>query len=405
MKIVQLQNTTKSAGSSAIRLHNAFLDAGIDATIVSLNKDNIVDSRFVSLDKKARLRARLSSEINTRRTKKKYKAIGSFTYPVLGTDVSKIQAVRNADVIYIHWVLGGFMGFNSFEKLFKLRKPVVIVMHDMFWITGGCHYSLSCRKYESECMFCPVLQSNKKADLSNKGFKKKQTLYNEFDNLYFISPSKWLYNEAKKSALLQNKPVFYIPNAIDQTVFKPFDKNTAKEILNLPLDQKVLAFGAVRINSPYKGWPYLEAALKLLAATKNTNDYTVIIFGSGFNEKIAALIPFTTKFLGFLDEIALTVAYNAADVFIVPSMADNQPTVVMESLCCGTPVVGFDVGGIPDMIEHKQNGYLAEYKNSNDLVDGIIYSTENRLDGKPLPSFKRDIITGLHLELLKSILN
>lgn len=402
VKVVQLQNSTKSAGSSAIRLHDAFLQAGIDSTILSLQEDKISDDRMIYLNKKHRLTARIDTELKHLQNRNSNKSLGSFTYPVFGTDVTHIPAVRAADVIYVHWVLGGFMSFKSFEKLFELNKPIVIVMHDMWWITGGCHYSFSCEKYYTECHRCPVLNSKKDNDLSTKGFRKKRHLFTNRNNLYFVSPSKWLRDCAKKSALLRDKPVSYIPNAIDQRIFKPFDQLVARTILNISEDQKVIAFGAVKLNSPFKGWPYLQHALDILSLEKNKDDYTVIVFGSGFHAEVAKLIPFKTKFLGYLDEISLNVAYNAADVFVVPSMADNQPTVIMESLCCGTPVAGFDVGGIPDMIEHKQNGYLATYKDAQDLARGIDYCIEKRLKGFPLPQFDKDRIIEAHKELIAS---
>ncbi len=108
--------------------------------------------------------------------------------------------------------------------------------------------------------------------------------------------------------------------------------------------------------------------------------------------------------MGFLqDEYSTALVYNAADVFIVPSLADNLPTTVQESLSCGTPVVGFEVGGIPDMISHKKNGYLAKYKDSGDIAEGIKFCINNRIKGYRLPDFEPSVIVQKHLELFEQI--
>lgn len=269
----------------------------------------------------------------------------------------------------------------------------------------GCHYSFDCEKYVVGCNNCPILPGDKKNDLSSKGFGKKSKLYSKFDNLYFISPSLWLYDCAKRSLLIKDKPVYYIPNAIDSKLFKPFDNDIAKYILNIDTNETVIAFGAVNVNSPYKGWSFLQKALEILYEDRILKNLSILIFGSVYNKQIADAIPFKTKFMGYLsDEYSVVLAYNAANVFVVPSLADNQPTTIMESMCCGTPVVGFNVGGIPDMIKHKENGYLAKYKNPEDLAKGITFCIENKIYGKMLPIFAKSQVVKKHIDLLNGIL-
>ena len=140
---------------------------------------------------------------------------------------------------------------------------------------------------------------------------------------------------------------------------------------------------------------------------KNFNaNITILIFGNGYSKEIAESVPFKIKFMGFLrDEYSTILAYNAADVFIAPSLADNLPTTVLESLSCGTPVVGFDVGGIPDMIKNKENGYLANYRDANDIYEGIKFCLENKLIGYTLPQFDETFIINEHLDLHKKVKN
>jgi glycosyltransferase involved in cell wall biosynthesis len=249
-----------------------------------------------------------------------------------------------------------------------------------------------------------MFPQNSNNTLAAKGFKNKQHLYSKYKNLYFVSPSKWLFNCAKESLLTKDKPVFYIPNVIDNTLFKPFDKKIAKRILNIDPEQTVIAFGAVSINSPYKGWSYLQKALEILYQKNELGKVLVLIFGSGYDKNIADSIPFETKFMGYLcDEYSTSLVYNAADIFIAPSLAEAFGYVVFEALNCGTPVVGFTTGGIPDMIRHKENGYLAKYKDAADIAEGVKYCLENKIPGKILPGFEPAVVVKKHLDLFDLI--
>jgi glycosyltransferase involved in cell wall biosynthesis len=404
-KVVHIQYSIDSAGRAAIRLQHAFNKVDVQSCIVSLQHSMHGNTNIKYLGPNARLISRVEDKIQAYLTKKCNKQLGTFSYPVLGNNVARLDEVKNADIIYIHWALKGLLNLRSIKQIASLNKPVIIFLHDMWNITGGCHHSFTCEKYKTEgCNDCPMFPAVKKNDLSAKEFRKKMQLYSKHNNLYFISPSKWLYNCAKESLLTKSKPVFYIPNLIDNIIFKPTDKTVARQILNIDVNETVIAFGAVSVNSPYKGWAYLQKALELLKQDDSIKNISVLIFGSGYDKGIAASIPFKTKFMGYLqDEYSTALVYNAADVFIVPSLADNLPTTVQESLSCGTPVVGFEVGGIPDMISHKKNGYLAKYKDSGDIAAGIKFCINNRIKGYRLPDFEPSVIVQKHLELFEQI--
>ena len=381
-KIVQIQIFTESTGRAAIRLHQAFIINGYESSMITLRPAMNDDDWVIQKGKSATIISRFDEIVQNYITRNKIKEFGPFSYPVLGSDVSQMKNIQEADIIYVHWTLQGFLNLNSFEKIIKTGKPVVFVMHDMWNITGGCHHSFTCEKYKSHCFNCQVFPGNKIRDLSYKGFEKKLKLYSEYTNISFISPSKWLYKCAKESALIKNKPIFHIPNIIDTSFFKPMDKTVAKHIFNLNPNEITIAFGAISVDNPYKGWSYLITALNFLSTEFNVSDITILVFGNGYKKEITNQIPFKTIFTGFLrDEYSTMLVYNAADVFIAPSLADNLPTTILESLSCGTPVVGFNVGGIPDMIKHKENGYLAEYRNAKDLSDGIKFCIRNKIKG------------------------
>jgi len=402
-KIVQIQYSNESAGRSAIRLQNAFHAANIESSIISMKAGHIRSEKIEYMGIKSQVISVLDKIIQSFLTRKKDNTYGEFSRPVLGTDISNNRHIVEADIIYFHWVLGGFLNFRIIRKIIKLGKPVVFFVHDMWAITGGCHHSFTCEKYKSHCSNCPLFKTTRERDFSFRQFKIKSRLY-KHSNVYFAAESKWIMDCAKQSALTKNRPIFYIPNALDPR-FKPIDKHSSRLALDVTSDRKVIAFGATAIENPYKGWSYFLEALNILHENEKHRDLILLVFGSGHGAELAQSIPFKSKFLGFLqDEYSMILAYNAADVYVVPSLADNLPTTVQESLGCGTPVTGFTVGGIPDMISHQKNGYLAEYKNPEDLAKGIEYCLENELSGSVLEGFSVETVVEKHLQLIKEVI-
>jgi len=402
-KVVQIQYSTFSAGRAALRLHNAFLEENIDSSILSLQYEASDSGKIKCLGRNSRIISRIDSKLQSYLTRNNYKEFGLYSFPILGTNVSWMDQIKKADIIYLHWVQFGFLNLSNIEQLAKLGKPIIIFMHDMWPITGGCHHSFTCEKYKTRCDNCQMFPGKKIIDWPVLELKNKSKLYSKYKNLYFVSPSKWLYNCAKEAFLTKNRSVHYIPNTINSRLYKPFDRNISRYILNIDPDETIISFGAISVRSPYKGWAYLQKSLEILHETVSTKKISVLIFGSGYDKNVADSIPFKVRFMGYLkDEYSTALVYNASDIFIVPSLADNQPTTVVESLCCGTPVVGFDVGGIPDMIKHKENGYLAKYRDAEDIANGIDFCLKNKIRGKMLPFFDESNIIRMHLELINS---
>ena len=404
LKVALLQKTPRSAGSAAIRLHRAFIENEVDSNILFLNKGNVQGNSISFLGKNPKALAWLDDKIQSYLRRGIKKEFGLFSYPVLGSNMAHRQEIKEADVIYLHWVLGGFLSLNSFKQLAKLGKPIIFFIHDMWAITGGCHYSFSCVKYQTQCGNCQMYASSWRKDLAYRGFQKKLQLYSSFDNFYFVSPSRWLARLARQSFLTKDKPVFHIPNVIDSTIFQSIDKAVAKKMFGISERETVIGFGAASVNSPYKGSNYLLQALNLLKKERRFERITVLMFGSNHGQDLASAIPFKTKSLGYLGDIySMILVYNAIDVFVVPSLADNLPTTILESMCCGTAVVGFDTGGIPEMIQHQENGYLARYKDAEDLSLGIQYCLDHEIKGSLLPSFEKSRVMQQHLDLIEEI--
>lgn len=380
MKVLHI-NTSDTAGGAAIaafRLHKAMLEDGIDSRFFCLNRTINDDERILTVSKKTKILSRtvdLAKQIAFRKNCLSSKK-GLFSNFFHGHKISKEINISQYDIIYIHWVNGNFLSFNALAEILKTGKQVYWFMHDMFPITGGCHYSFECKEYEKKCGNCPYLKNKNKKDFSFKQLNKKKKLLKKYRNLSFVAPSRWLYECAKSSAISKEcgVRVFHVPNLLNSKTFKPMDKYFCRSALNIPQDKKVILFGAAAaLVNPYKGFDYLEKSLSILSKNPKikNEDILLVIFGSSYNSEIEKRLPFKTKFMGYLhDSAALNLLYNAFDVFCIPSLAENFANTILESVFCKTPAVGFNVGGIPDVV-NNETGYLAEYKDSADFAEGI----------------------------------
>ncbi len=404
IKVVHIQTHLPTSGNAAYRLHEALVMQGVDSKMLMLTSAMPKNAKIDHLSTKAQLKSLINSKFHNRYNTNVLAEFGLFSLPMVGNDISNHEFVKNADVIYLHWILAGLLNFSGMEKLFKLGKPVIMFMHDMWAITGGCHHSFTCEKFMSKCTACPMFNEAEKNNYASKGFNKKLMLYDDYDNVYFVSPSKWLYGLATKSALTKNKPVFHIPNLVTDSIFKPFDTKMARRVLNLDENATLIAFGAISPTSPYKGWKYLKEALDILAANAKFTHVNIVVFGCEHDARLAETIPFKTAFVGRLnDEYSAALVYNAVDLFVAPSLAETFGLVLLEALRCNTPVVAFETGGIPDIVEHKKNGYLAEYRNGADLAMGIAYCLENKLSPKAPNSLDSSVVVQQHIDLLTKL--
>lgn len=343
----------------------------------------------------------------------------AFSPANVGVDISSHPLVLEADILHLHWTNFGFLSLNSLEKLIRLGKPIVWTLHDMWTFTGGCHYVGDCLNYQSKCGNCQFLKNPQPKDWSYQIFQQKFQLFYH-SNIQLVACSRWLADKANQSALLKRSTnsqkkfiIRAIPNPIDISIFKPIDKTVARQHFQLPKDKFLLLFGAMNLNDTRKGFQYLKEALQILAK-KNPSIHQkieLLVFGkSDINTFVD--IPFEVNNLGFLsNQTALINAYNAADVFVLPSLEDNLPNTVTEALACGTPAIAFDTGGLPEMIDHQQNGYLAEYKSAEDLAKGIafIFQYQNQTElqanarNKAVSYFSEARIVNLYKEVYLTV--
>ncbi len=325
----------------------------------------------------------------------------------IGTDITTLREFKEADVIHLHWVNQGFLSLSNIRKIIATGKRVVWTMHDFWPATAICHYPQDCTNYkDGACQSCRLLQgdsalsdsssrslsessscsSSRKASptcLSARVWQRKADAYS-CGNVTFVTCSRWLKEQVEDSLLLKNNVVTDIPNPIDTRVFCPHNKEEARRALGLPTDKRLILVVSQRVTDPRKGMSYMIDAVETLAneqakvSERQTNiqrnlreNVGVVILG-GHAEDFIDRMTLPVYPLGYVSDPRMIVSvYNAADVFVLPSLEDNLPNTIMEAMACGVPCVGFRVGGIPEMIDHRVNGYVAEYKNAADIAEGI----------------------------------
>jgi glycosyltransferase involved in cell wall biosynthesis len=353
----------------------------------------------------------LSERLLAKRFLKPVKIPFSFTW--FGISVINHPDVLAADIIHLHWVNHSFLNPKHLAELIKLNKPIVWTFHDSNAFTGGCHVRYTCDHFEKECGDCPVLIHSNPNDISHQIWKQKHQAYQNL-NFQVIAPSSWMQKSVLRSSLMQSKTVKVIPNTLETNVFQPRNQQQARKKLGLPLDKFIFLTGFMPSKKDsHKGAAYLLESLELLAAKNSihSNEIELVIFGNR-NTTDLPVFPFKATFLGTIKEDEkLAACYAAADAFLIPSLEDNLPYTVMESLACGTPVIAFTTGGIPDMVIHQENGFLAEYKSSQSFCDGMEWIKNHpvkevlRTNAREtvIQKFSESVIAQNHLALYKSL--
>ena len=360
MKIVII-NTSERTGGAAVaagRLGKALEQAGIQVDKL-VRKDTWLNRfRFYW----ERLIIFLCNHLNR-------KNLFAVSIANTGMDLSGHPSVKEADIIHLHWINQGFLSVSNLGKLINSGKPIVWTLHDLWPATAICHYPDKCKKYQSKCSQCPLQVTNSLFDLANWTYNRKK-------QIHFIGCSKWITEMAKKSSLLEGASFTSIPNPIDTYVFKPLVKKDSRKRFQLPKDKFLLLFAAAKLSDRRKGAAYLIEACSILKQYY-TDKIEIVLMGNG-SEELCQALPFKVNSLGYIsDTSTMVAAYSCADLFVIPSLEDNLPNTIMESMACGTPCVGFEIGGIPEMIDHRVNGYVANYKDAGDLANGIQWVLEH----------------------------
>jgi len=419
---VTLINTSDAGGGApvaCVRLLNALALQGVDAQLLVQHKQTDNERvTGVAKDFFSRLKAKITflyERIPFMLFHEKDKSVRfAFSTANAGTSIINEPLVRDADVLHIHWVNSGFLSTNNLKALIALGKPIVWTLHDMWDFTGGCHYSGACDHFLNQCGNCYLLRDAGTNDISHSGWLRKAAMYSGAKNLGFVTCSQWLAGVAKQSALLKSFSVQAIPNPIDTDIFSPQDKITSREKWGINPFAKIILFGAANVNDKRKGLVYLLEALDILKRDYPQSEFIeVVIFGKNKQFDVN-LVPFRVyEFSMIKVQEELAEVYSLADVLVLPSLEDNLPNTVMEAMACGTPVVAFNTGGLPEMIDHQQNGYLAQFKSADELAEGaheLMYAVNAReiranARQKVLDSYSNEKIASQYIEVYKNLLS
>jgi glycosyltransferase involved in cell wall biosynthesis len=420
LKVVHLNtyDGNGGAGRACMRLNRALLSQNIDSKIIVHYKfGNNPDIKTFNRNviQKSYTAATIIFERILAKRFLKPDSRTPFSFTWFGRSVIRHSDVKNADIIHLHWINHGFLDPRHIAEIKKLGKPVVWTFHDSNAFTGGCHVRYTCDHYLRECGNCPLLINAGDDDISHSIWKQKNKAYQQLD-FSIAAPSLWMQASVKKSSLMKGKVVNHIPNTLETDIFKPADKKQAKQQAGLPTDKFIFLSGFMPSRKDlHKGTQYLLESMELLKQRLgvDADRIEVVVFGNRGTENVPDF-PFKTSFLGTINnDEKLALHYAAADAFLIPSLEDNLPYTVMESLSCGTPVIAFTTGGIPDMVQHQYSGYLATYRSSESFADGmewiIKHPEREKLNQQArqtiMDTFSEEVIAKQHIEVYNNLLN
>ena len=378
------------AGIAAVRLHEALLESGADSKLLTLQKTrDDIREHYVFHKKDASMfplltlammfvdrvlkRFKLKSDYYRSRRKRytdgSAQDSGMFNFSISEYRLENHPLVREADIVHLHWVCGGFLDFQRFFK--GMTKHVVWTLHDMNPFTGGCHYAYECLGYLKDCHACPQLEGAKSNSAAQRMLAEKiKVLHGQDRSLSIVTPSRWLMDCSEKSKLFGDYPHRHIYNIVNEKSFYLDDKARSRERLSLPAEKKIiLCIGS--LDYARKGNNIIAEALPLL------NHQDVILCCVGRVSETHKDNPSIVQ-LGYVkDSNKMRDIYNAADIFVLPTMADNFPNTIVESLLSGTPVASFYVGGVPEQI-NESNGILIEKRDPQSVATSLDQFFDNQ---------------------------
>lgn len=374
---ILIVNTSENAGGAAMaanRLMCALNKNGEHATMLVRDKEtdnpNVVALKNKWLQRWRFLFERLYIYIRCSLSRKH---LFDIDVANMGVDITSLKVFKEADVIHLHWINQGMLSLDGIRKILNSGKPVVWTMHDIWPATALCHITHNCNSFKSVCRNCSYMDKNAgKTDLAYTIWQRKKRML-QGQHLHFVACSRWLAGEARKSALLSGQTIASIPNPIDTNQFCRSSAENARKRIGLPQEKRVILFVAQRATNVNKGMSYLIDACKMLAQQyPDMVDNTCVAILGGHADEVMVEIPFPAYPLGYTSDTARIIdVYNACDVFVLPSLSENLPNTIMEAMACGVPCIGFNVGGIPEMIDHQKNGYVARFRDAADLAKGI----------------------------------
>lgn len=341
------------AAKAAYRLHRGLIDSGCESIMLVAEKDTDDNSIISAFSAKQINHLHIKQKIESALTRLS-RLRHNFPHSLNIFDswlVEKINSIK-PDIVNLHWINGCML---SIKELAKIEAPIVWTLHDAWAYCGAEHHHV-----HGDTRYKNGYDNNSKFNLNRYVWQQKRKHWNDWD-FSIIAPSSWLGQEAAESCIMNNKNVEVIHNGLDVNIFTPSGNNEKA-------GKKIIAFGAFDVNDWNKGGSELLEALGILR-DKYKQEFELLLIGNGEFDS-----PFQAKSTGFIEsDKAIAEAYSSADAFVLASKYDNLPNMLVEASACGVPLVGFETGGIPDIIKNKQNGYSAKAFDSEDLARGLNY--------------------------------
>jgi len=377
MKVVHLNthDCIGGAARAAFRLHEGLRRAGEDSKMFVATKSSH-DISVVQFTPSTKWSYRLLRTIRRARitwSAARSNQVQAPVHSLISDDRSPYSSepwsqCPEVDLLHLHWV-AGFLDYGNFFHFVPESTPLVWTLHDMNPFTGGCHYDMDCGRFVAQCGACPQLGSQKESDFSRDVWRRKARAYRLLsrNHLHLVTPSLWLGEQLSQSSLLSQFPHSVIPYGLDTEVFQPRSPFAMREVLGIPSDAKVILFIADGLNDPRKGFEFLVRALENVDFRFKT---VVLSVGQGKPLDIQGLPHVHAR--SIQDDQILSFVYSCSDVFVVPSLQDNFPNTVLESMACGTPVVAFRTGGIPEAVRHNETGLLVPIGDVKLLREAVV---------------------------------
>lgn len=373
MKVLHLCFSDSRGGGfiGAYRLHRAMLGEGIDSRMLVVDK-HTNDPAVKSFSLSKRLLNRVNRTASAAILKlQRHIDGGVHSLNIFPTGTHRLINNSDADVVQLHWVNKNMI---SIGEIAKIRKPLFWKLPDMWAFCGTEHYMKpgDRKRYQEGYSQHNRQELDGGLDLDRYLWQYKIKRWAGAD-FSIVCPSRWLADCARESELFRARQVHNIANPIDLEIYRPAASQlAAKKLFGLSTKKKAILFGSLSaITDRRKGFHHLQKAIAILSQSESASGLELVILGeSGPSDTKLHQLP--VKYLGTVrDDSTLVNAYSAADVMVLPAELDNLPNTIQEATACGTPCVGFSVGGLPDMITHEETGYLARPFDEVDLARGI----------------------------------
>ena len=417
MKVTLLNHSDTLGGASVVtfRLMQALQQQGVDVNLLVLMKssDNESVTQICSRPRRnvAFILERINIFIRNGFSKPNLFKVSTASH---GVSVASHPLVKDADVIVINWINQGMMSLDEINKIAQIGKPVVWIMHDMWCLTGICHHALECERYKEQCGNCQFIKGGQiDNDLSHKIWLHKKKLYNS-SNIHFVAVSQWLADKARESLLLRNANISVIHHAFPVDFFKTsVVSDVPSQLLSLPRDRKLIVMGAARLDDPIKGFDYAIEAINILVEkySEIATKCQLVLFGDIRDESLLGKINLPYSHIGRInDNKTLRHLYAMASVVLSTSNYETLGATLIEGQAAGCVPVAFAHDGRRDIIDHKVNGYIAEYKSPQSIAEGIAWAIETSPDREMLHNsvrdkFASDVIARKYINLFTQLLN